>query len=141
LQDEDYLRVVEFAIWRADHNGLMRTAKVVGWDKELLSYGGRPKLRSQLGKVDFDQAMTVALLASVSSELSVNEYSSAKAERLEALAKSFHVDTAAIRKQVAAEIAASKGKGVKQPHAERDPTAVASPIALFGQRRFSFGYR
>jgi len=52
--------------------------------------------------------MTVALLASVSNELSVNEYNSSKAERLEALAKSFHVDTAVIRKQVAAEVAAKK---------------------------------
>jgi len=89
LQDEDYLKVVEFAIWRAEHNGLLRTAKVVGWDKELFSYGGREKLRAQLGKVDFDQAMSVALLASVSSELTVSEYNSAKAERLEALARSF----------------------------------------------------
>lgn len=90
LQDENYLRVVEFAIWRVDHNSLMRTAKVVGWDKELFSYGGRSTLRAQLAKVDFDQTVTVALLASVSSELSVNEYTSAKADRLEALAKSFH---------------------------------------------------
>ena len=29
---------MEFAIWRADHNGLMRTAKVVGWDNELFSH-------------------------------------------------------------------------------------------------------
>ncbi|MBO0911572.1 MAG: hypothetical protein J2P13_07235 [Acidobacteria bacterium] len=35
LQDEDYLKVVEFAIWRAGHNGLMRTAKVVGWNCNL----------------------------------------------------------------------------------------------------------
>lgn len=118
LEDEDYLRVVEFAIWRADHNGLMRTAKVVGWDKEIFSYGGRPKLRAQLSKVPFDQAMTVALLASVSSELSVNEFSASKADRLEALAKSFHVNTAAIRKDVAAEIAAKKkAKGSRKPTA------------------------
>jgi len=108
LEDQDYLHVVEFALWRADHNGLMRTAKVVGWDKEMFSYGGRAKLRAQLAKVSFDEAMTVALLASVSSELSVNEYSSTKADRLQALAKSFHVDPAAIRKEVTAEIAAKK---------------------------------
>jgi hypothetical protein len=41
--------------------------------------------------------MTVALLGSVSSELAVNEYNSAKAVRLEVLAKAFHVDTATIR--------------------------------------------
>ena len=48
------------------HRRLAATA-----NKELFSYGGRPTLRAQLGKVEFDQAMRVALL--VSSELSVNE--------------------------------------------------------------------
>ena len=59
--------------------------------------------------------MTVALLASVSSELSVSEYNSGKAERLQALAKSFRVDTAAIRRQVAAEVAAKKGRASSGP--------------------------
>ena len=126
LQDEDYLRVAEFAIWRADHNGLVRTAKAVGWDKELFSYGGRATLRSQLAKVEFDQAMTVALLASVSSELTVSEYNSAKAERLEVLARSFKVDTAAIRRRVAEEVAGktkgrAAGKGGPKEGQQKQP--------------------
>jgi len=129
LQDEDYLRVVEFAIWRADHNGLMRTAKVVGWDKELFSYGGRAKLREQLGKVDFDQAMAVALLASVSSELTVSEHNSAKAEHPKALARSFKVDTGAIRRQVVEEVA-GKRKGGGEGRGERGVTIVASLMVL-----------
>jgi len=55
--------------------------------RKLFSYGGRPKLHAQLARVDFDQAMTVARLASVSSELSLSEYSPGKAERLEALSE------------------------------------------------------
>jgi hypothetical protein len=66
--------------------------------------------------------MSVALLASVSSELSVSEYNSAKAERLEALAKSFRVDTAAIRKQVAGEVAAKrKGRASGSPAPKQTP--------------------
>jgi hypothetical protein len=90
-------------------------------DKELFSYGGRSKLWAELAKVDFDQAMTVALLASVSSEVSVSEYSSAKAERLEALARTFHVDIAAIRKQVAAEVAARKHNVSWKPGPKQTP--------------------
>src|SRR5215471_13848348 len=62
---------------------ILRSLAHGNWIKSFSVYGGRPKLHAQLARVDFDQAMTVALLASVSSELSVNEYNSAKAERLE----------------------------------------------------------
>jgi len=70
----------------------------------------------------------------------VNEYNSGKAEHLEALAKSFHVDTAAIRKQVAAEVGAKKDRLVAIARRNRAGSSSIANRALWAAR-ISFGYR
>lgn len=107
--DTDFILLAEYALQRADHNGLMKLAKVLDWPKDLFGWEGRKRLRSKLEESGVEVAVAVALLASVSSELSVSEFHSGKPERLETLAKSFNVDATAIRKQVDVEFAA-KGK-------------------------------
>ena len=73
-----------------------------------------------------DLAVVIALLASVSHELSVNEFNTGKAERLEALAKAFSVNTATIRKEVEAELAA---KTATKPSPASKPTVPAKTTA------------
>jgi hypothetical protein len=106
IEDEDYIAVAQHSISRADHNGLMKLAKLLDWPKELFAWDGKVKLSAKLKEIGADAAMVVALLAAASHELSVNEFTDKKAERLEALAKSFSVNTAYIRKEVEAELAA-----------------------------------
>lgn len=61
---------------------------------------GKDKLRAKLNELGPDGAVKIAMLASVAGELSVSEYNPSKAERLEALAQLFAVDTSAVRKSV-----------------------------------------
>ena len=70
--------------------------------------------------------MVVAMLAAASHELSVNEFTDKKAERLEALAKSFSVNTTSIRKEVEAELAA---KAKPKASATAKPTPAAKTAA------------
>ncbi len=84
----------------------MKLAKLLGWSKNLFAWDGNAKLRAKLNEIGVDLAVVIALLASVPHELSVNEFNTGKAERLEALAKAFSVNTATIRKEVEAELAA-----------------------------------
>jgi hypothetical protein len=109
LEDDDYITLAEYALHRADHNGLMRLAEIIGWPKELFGWDGKKQLRKKLDEIGAETATIVALMASVASELSVSEFNSGKAERLEALAKAFSVDTAAVRKGVEAEPGGQKG--------------------------------
>jgi hypothetical protein len=126
LEDDDYITLAEYALHRADHNGLMRLAKIIGWPKELFGWDGKKQLRKKLDEIGAETATIVALMASVASELSVSEFNSGKAERLEALAKTFSVDTAAVRKGVEAELAA---KGMKSPKSAQKavPAAQKAP--------------
>lgn len=110
LEDDDYITLAEYALYRADHNGLMRLAKLIGWPKELFGWDSRKQLRKKLDEIGAESATVIALMASVSNELSVSEFNSGKPERLEALAKAFRVDTAAVRKGVEAELAAKAKK-------------------------------
>ena len=122
IEDEDYIAVAQHSISRADHNGLMKLAKLLDWPKELFAWDGKAKLSAKLKEIGADAAMVVAMLAAASHELSVNEFTDKKAERLEALAKSFSVNTTSIRKEVEAELAA-KAKPKASPTAKPTPAA------------------
>jgi ParB family chromosome partitioning protein len=122
IEDEDYISVAQHSISRADHNGLMKLAKLLDWPKEVFTWDGKAKLAAKLKEIGADAAMVVAMLAAASHELSVNEFTDRKAERLEALAKSFSVNTTSIRKEVEAELAA-KAKPKASPTAK--PTSAA----------------
>ena len=113
LNDEHTFALAEYALKRADHNGLMKLAKVLDWPKELFAYGNTTSLRKKLEEIGVKSAVIVAMLASVSSELSVNEYTTGKAERLEALAKTFSVNPTAVRKDVDNELKAKAKKPAK----------------------------
>lgn len=122
IEDEDYIAVAQHSISRADHNGLMKLAKLLDWPKELFAWDGKAKLSAKLKELGADAAMVVAMLAAASHELSVNEFTDKKAERLEALAKSFSVNTTSIRKEVEAELAA-KAKPKASATAKPAPAA------------------
>src|SRR5258708_21147790 len=122
IEDEDYIAVAQHYISRADHNGLMKLAKLLDWPKELFAWDAEVKLSAKLKEIGADAAMVVAMLAAASHELSVNEFTDKKAERLETLAKSFSVNTTSIRKEVEAELAA-KAKPKASPTAT--PTSAA----------------
>jgi ParB family chromosome partitioning protein len=122
IEDEDYIAVAQHSISRADHNGLMKLAKLLDWPKELFAWDGKVKLSAKLKELGADAAMVVAMLAAASHELSVNEFTDKKAERLEALAKSFSVNTTSIRKEVEAELAA-KAKPKASATAKPAPAA------------------
>jgi ParB family transcriptional regulator, chromosome partitioning protein len=126
IEDEDYIAVAQHSISRADHNGLMKLAKLLDWPKELFAWDGKVKLSAKLKEIGADAAMVVAMLAAASHELSVNEFTEKKADRLEALAKSFSVNTISIRKEVEAELAA-KAKPKAPPTAK--PTSAAKTAA------------
>ena len=131
IEDEDYITVAQHSISRADHNGLMKLAKLLEWPKELFAWDGKAKLSAKLKEIGADAAMVVAMLAAASHELSINEFTDKKAVRLEALAKSFSVNTASIRKEVEAELAA-KAKPKASPtttstSAARTAATKASP--------------
>jgi ParB family transcriptional regulator, chromosome partitioning protein len=131
IEDEDYIAVAQHSISRADHNGLMKLAKLVDWPKEVFAWDGKAKLAAKLKEIGADAAMVVAMLAAASHELSVNEFTDRKAERLEALAKSFSVNTTSIRKEVEAELAAkTKASPTAKPTPATNattPTKKASP--------------
>ena len=133
IEDEDYIAVAQHSISRADHNGLMKLAKLLDWPKDVFAWDAKAKLAAKLKEIGADAAMVVAMLAAASHELSVNEFTDRKAERLEALAKSFSVNTTSIRKEVEAELAA-KTKPKASPTAKptsatnaTTPTKKASP--------------
>jgi ParB family chromosome partitioning protein len=113
LGDEHTFALAEYALNRADHNGLMKLAKLLDWPKELFRWDNKTGLRKKLEEIGVKGAVVVAMMAAVSSELSVNEYNSGKAERLEALAKMFAVSTATVRKDVDKELKAKAGKPAK----------------------------
>jgi ParB family chromosome partitioning protein len=125
IEDEDYIVVAQHSISRADHNGLMKLAKLLDWPKELFAWDGKAKLSAKLKEIGADAAMVVAMLAAASHELSVNEFTQEKAERLEALAKSFSVNTTSIRKEVEAELAA-KAKPKASPIVKPTPAAKSA---------------
>ena len=125
IEDEDYIAVAQHSISRADHNGLMKLAKLLDWPKEVFAWDGKAKLAAKLKEIGADAAMVVAMLAAASHELSVNEFTDRKAERLEALAKSFSVSTTSIRKEVEAELAA-KTKPKASPTAKPTPATKAT---------------
>ena len=126
IEDEDYIAVAQHSISRADHNGLMKLAKLLEWPKELFAWDGKAKLSAKLKEIGADAAMVVAMLAAAAHELSVNEYTEKKAERLDSLAKTFSVNTTSIRKEVEAEMAAKK-KPKASPTTEA--TSAAKPAA------------
>ena len=133
LEDADYLLLAEYALTRADHNGLMKLTKLLGWPKDLFGWDGKTKLRAKLNEIGVDLAVVIALLASVSHELSVNEFNIGKAERLEALAKAFSVNTATIRNEVEAELAAktaTKSSPASKPTVTSKTTAPAPKKAI-----------
>jgi ParB/RepB/Spo0J family partition protein len=116
IEDADYIAVAQHSISRADHNGLMKLAKLLDWPKEIFGWDGKAKLAAKLNEIGADAAMVVAMLAAASQELSVNEFTVRKAERLDALAKSFSVNTTAVRKEVEAELALkTKPKATPKP--------------------------
>jgi ParB family transcriptional regulator, chromosome partitioning protein len=125
IEDEDYIAVAQHSISRADHNGLMKLAKLLDWPKEVFAWDGKAKLAAKLKEIGADAAMVVAMLAAASHELSVNEFTDRKAERLEALAKSFSVNTTSIRKEVEAELTA-KTKPNASPTAKPTPATNAT---------------
>ena len=84
--------------------------------------GWQSKLSAKLKEIGADAAMVVAMLAAASHELSVNEFTEKKAERLDALAKAFSVNTTSIRKEVEAELGA-KAKPKASPTTEPTPAA------------------
>jgi len=122
IEDDDYIAVAQHSISRADHNGLMKLAKLLDWPKELFAWDGKAKLSAKLKEIGADAAMVVAMLAAASHELSVNEFTEKKAERLDALAKAFSVNTTSIRKEVEAELGA-KAKPKASPTTEPTPAA------------------
>ena len=128
IEDEDYIAVAQHSISRADHNGVMKLAKLLDWPKELFAWDSKAKLSAKLKEIGADAAMVVALLAAASHELSVNEFTDKKAERLEALAKSFSVNAASVRKEVEAELAA-KAKPKAPPIAKTTPAKTAATRA------------
>jgi ParB family chromosome partitioning protein len=128
IEDEDYIAVAQHSISRADHNGLMKLAKLLDWPKELFAWDAKVKLNAKLKEIGADAAMVVAMLAAASHELSVNEFTDKKAERLETLAKSFSVNTASIRKEVEAELAA-KAKPKAPPTEKTTPAKTAATKA------------
>ena len=77
--------------------------------------------------------MVVAMLAAASHELSVNEFTEKKAERLDALAKAFSVNTTSIRKEVEAELAV-KAKPKASPTTEPTPAAKTAAKKAFRKR-------
>jgi hypothetical protein len=95
---------------------------LLDWPKELFAWDGKVKLNAKLKEIGADAAMVVAMLAAASHELSVNEFTDKKAERLEALSKLFSVNTAFIRKEIEAELAA-KAKPKASPSAKPTPEA------------------
>jgi hypothetical protein len=131
IEDEDYIAVAQHSISRADHNGLMKLAKLLEWPKELFAWDGKAKLSAKLKEIGADAAMVVAMLAAAAHELSVNEYTMKKAERLDSLAKAFSVNTASIRKEVEAELAAkTKAKAsptAKTPSAKNTAAKKTTP--------------
>ena len=130
IEDEDYIAVAQHSISRADHNGLMKLAKLLDWPKELFAWDGKAKLSAKLKEIGADAAMVVAMLAAASHELSVNEFTEKKAERLDALAKAFSVNTTSIRKEVEAELAV-KAKPKASPTTETTPaTKTAAKKAV-----------
>jgi ParB/RepB/Spo0J family partition protein len=128
LTDDHTFALAEYALKRADHNGLMKLAKVLDWPKELFAYGNTTSLRKKLEEIGVKSAVIVAMLASVSSELSVNEFNTGKAERLEALAKTFSVNPTAVRKDVDNELKAKAKKPAKDTP-EKAPTPAAKKAA------------
>src|ERR1700734_2062806 len=80
IEDEDYIAVAQHSISRADHNGLMKLAKLLDWPKELFGWDGKAKLTAKLTEIGADAATVVALMAAASHELSINEYTERKAE-------------------------------------------------------------
>jgi ParB family chromosome partitioning protein len=135
LTDAHTFSLAEYALNRADHNGLMKLAKLLDWPKDLFSWNNKGGLRKKLEEVGVTAAAVIALMASVSSELSVNEYNTAKAERLESLATTFSVNTASVRTEVDAELKAKAKKPalVKTPKkgtAARTKGAKAIPSTI-----------
>jgi len=123
IEDEDYITVAQHSISRADHNGLMKLAKLLDWPKEIFGWDGKAKLTAKLVEIGADAATVVAMMAAASHELSVNEYNQRKAERLESLAKSFSVNTASIRKEVEAELV---GKTAPKASAASKTTPISA---------------
>ncbi len=101
----------------------MRLANLIGWPKELFSWNGKDKLHAKLKEIGVDGAVKIAMLATVAGELSVNEYNTGKADRLEAVAQIFAVDTATVRKDVDREL---KEKGQKKAAPKTAPAPTAS---------------
>ena len=94
--------------------------------------GRQAKLSAKLKEIGADVAMVVAMLAAASHELSVNEFTDKKAERLEALAKSFSVNASSIRKEVEAELAA---KAKPKASATAKSTPAAKTAAMKASKR------
>ena len=137
IEDEDYIAVAQHSISRADHNGVMKLAKLLDWPKELFAWDNKAKLSAKLKEIGADAAVVVALLAAASHEVSVNEFTDKKAERLEALAKSFAVNTASVRKEVEAELAAKakpKAPPTEKPTPAKTAATKASPKST-GKKR------
>jgi len=128
LGDEHTFALAEYALNRADHNGLMKLAKLLDWPKEIFGWNSKIALRKKLEEIGVKAAVVVAMMAAVSSELSVNEYNSGNAERLEALAKMFAVSTATVRNNVDKELNAKAGKQAKA-EAPTTPAPAKKPAA------------
>jgi len=115
----------------------MKLAKLLDWPKELFAWDNKAKLSAKLKEIGADAAVVVALLAAASHEVSVNEFTDKKAERLEALAKSFAVNTASVRKEVEAELAAKakpKAPPTEKPTPAKTAATKASPKST-GKKR------
>ena len=115
-----------YAIDRGDHSGTLHLLGKLGWPKDLVRFDAKLKLRAKLAGIPAGRAAAVGLLASVSSLLTVNEYSMPKPEALEIVVRSLGVDATKIRTSVTAEFAA-KGK---KPAAKKAVAKKASKKAV-----------
>lgn len=131
LTTEDWVMVAQYVVRSMWHDSLRRLAKLRDWDKAWIAYGGRDELDAAIAAMSPDDIALLLFQAPLLSDLHVNEHSvdNAKPETLEAVAKRFDVDAAAIKRDVAAEL--TPKKVAKQTSAKKGTAkdATARPTA------------
>ena len=60
IEDEDYIAVAQYSISRADHNGVMKLAKLLDWPKELFAWDSKAKLSAKLKEIGADAVIVVS---------------------------------------------------------------------------------
>jgi len=112
---DDAIDLADYAFNRMDHAQDGRLAKVLGWDKKVMGYRSKDR-RDMLSGMGMRQAISVAVLATVASDLTVqHSYGPSRPNLLNELAARHGVDVGTITSNVDAEIRAKAEKKAGKP--------------------------